>query len=36
MQSSDPVKRQEIRQLQKKHGEIAHIYGKSLTQSVVE
>lgn len=36
MQSSDPVKRQEIRQLQKKHAEIAHICGKTLMQSVVE
>lgn len=36
MQSSDPIKRQEIRQLQKKHGEIAHICGKTLVQNVVE
>lgn len=36
MQSSDPVRRQEIRQLQKKHAEIAHICGKTLVQTVVE
>lgn len=36
MQSTDPVKRQEIRQLQKKHAEIAHICGKTLMQAVVE
>ena len=36
MQSSDPVKRQEIRQLQKKHAEIAHICGKTLMQTVIE
>jgi hypothetical protein len=36
MQSSDPIKRQEIRQLQKKHAEIAHICGKTLMQTVIE
>jgi len=35
MQSSDPVKRQEIRQMSKKNAENAHIFAKQLIYDIL-
>ena len=35
MQTTDPVKRQEVRQLQKKHQEIAHVRQQEMVQEVI-